>query len=198
MRITLFHNPSKNHSTNNISSSINRKKHKTKDSLVSPPARDVESDIVLGTFTLNLANLFRTCPRHGSRREDRDAENAAAAVSNKEGEVVAAPSSPGSPSSTNHRRLSRRSLFHRRQSSKSSPRAPEDTDDKKVKLHIDQPLTKNGLVTGRLQCDIEAWWMEQRPSKRGGSLRSSGKTVNITGTSPENTADSTSPKITRL
>jgi hypothetical protein len=140
-------------------------------------------DAVLGTFSFNLVNLLRACtnkheaasrqrrPDQGVGNREPSARDASGGWPKKSDQVVSdgEPPTPQAEVRTRSftktmRRLSNFGRdFKRKQSFDSTTN--NDDDDPIEGIKIDEPLFKNGRETGRVQCEIEAWWMTEETAK---------------------------------
>jgi len=143
-------------------------------------------DPVIGSFAFNLANLLRRCIRSDGCASERDVTN----PRRPDDDLVVSPVSQDQNASDNSRRrdlrqrrsLSRRGQMSRRGSAifrgvfgNKSVRGghfdvnevdgDDDDEDPIVSANVDEPLVKNGKEVGRIQCTIDAWWMNQETAR---------------------------------
>jgi hypothetical protein len=152
--------------------------------------RSTGEDSVLGTFSFNLANLLRASiekrekemrkkadqnmvtvdpPARAARRPYQSDRVVSETVSSEQQDGGA--TRPVSASVNLLRRSILGFAFLRKKSFDST--GSIDDDDPIEGIQIDEPLMKNGRETGRIQCEVEAWWMSEATAK-------------IVGTSPSN------------
>jgi hypothetical protein len=109
-----------------------------------------QSDNLLGTFSFNLANLFRKCspkqkkPRSQRRLKERQ----------------------GSIPFNLVRRASLMLGAPKAESSSDEQSDSSDDGDGLASAKIDQPLFKNGKQVGRIECTIDGWWMDEEQAQR--------------------------------
>lgn len=138
-------------------------------------------DSSLGTFSFNLANLLRLSIEK-REKEIRDSnvpvEPPTRTVPRPASDRFSSEQQGGGTTRTASSSLNllRRSVigfaFMRKKSFDSTG---DLSDDPIQSIKIDEPLMKNGREAGRIQCEVEAWWMNEATAK-------------IVGAAPSNTA----------
>jgi hypothetical protein len=138
--------------------------------------RSTGEDIVLGTFSFNLANLLRvSIEKREKAIRETNVEPPTRAVPRPLSESVSSEQQDGQAtrpvsSSIN---LLRRSVLGFAFLRKKSFDSNDGSDDDPIKgFKIDEPLMKNGRETGRIQCEIETWWMNEATAKIVGTASS--------------------------
>jgi hypothetical protein len=122
-------------------------------------------DVVLGSFTFNLVNLVRKCrpsSEESSRRiiQTRTARRTSHAARHSGGGRRMSLAGMGKRMST---------IFTGKSGDVSEELDEEDGEDPITTIHIDEPLLRNGVETGRIRCQLEAWWMDEATAKTVGT-----------------------------
>jgi hypothetical protein len=116
-------------------------------------------DVVIGTCCLNLVDLIRSCQPSTRESSQRIIQSRSMKREKSSSRV-----SGGNLISSAFRKMS---MTFRAEVNDPSETDPITTVD------IDEPLLKNGVETGRIQCTVEAWWMDEATAKAvGGSILS--------------------------
>lgn len=127
------------------------------------------TDYVIGTVTINLVELMRQCripPAHrkgapvSATRSDgvvptKMQGGIEVQLSSDQTESQAKPATTGLTEIVDNVKCSATS-----NKSGNNNRNDEDDDDPIVRVDIDEPIVKNGIETGRLQCQLEIWWTD--------------------------------------
>jgi hypothetical protein len=121
--------------------------------------RNTGDDTVLGTFSFNLVNLLRECKRNREEAKQR-ASGQSSKIPTTNGDSVPRPSSS---SRRNEGLLRGSSMFGLglkvRKSDPELLEHSEADEDPLEGVKIDEPLFKNGRESGRIQCELEAWFI---------------------------------------
>lgn len=149
--------------------------------------RNTGEDAVLGTFSFNLVNLLRACKENQenrakiSSRQNMGHEGSSSQVGGTNGNpiTIALPTtqgeSEGKPGSKRDGFLRRASTMFRKVEEEQVVEPSEFDEDPIEGIQIDQPLIKNGKETGRIRCELEAWWMSEATAKLLGTNSELGK-----------------------
>lgn len=130
--------------------------------------RSSAEDTLLGSVTLNLEKLLRSTKKDARRQQsvsEKSPRSGESLEMNPEPSTTETgpidPEPTGSGSSFSFRNIVRlRRLFKRSHTQE----VREDEEPLQTFL-IDEPVLLNGREQGRLQCTIEAWWMDERTSR---------------------------------
>jgi hypothetical protein len=133
--------------------------------------RSTGEDSVLGTFSFNLANLLRvSIEKREKIIREINVKPPARAVPGPVSERVTFEQQDGQDTRLVRRRSVLGFPFFRKKSFDSSCESDDDDPIKGIK--IDEPLMKNGRETGRIQCEVETWWMNEATAKIVGTASS--------------------------
>jgi hypothetical protein len=116
-------------------------------------------DVVIGTCCLNLVDLIRSCQpstRESSQRiiQSRSIKREKSSGRIRGGNIIS------------HAFRSMSMTF------RADANDPSETDPITT-MDVDEPLLKNCVETGRIQCTVEAWWMDEATARAvGGSMLS--------------------------
>jgi hypothetical protein len=110
----------------------------------------IGGDTMIGAVCFNLVNLMRSCRRPSTARKQYKGINEGVEVQMKRS------------TSTSHRNINETEVIH-----------DDEDDDPIITTIINEPIIKNGIETGRLQCQLEIWWMDGSISSRTFGSKSS-------------------------
>jgi hypothetical protein len=149
--------------------------------------RNTGEDPMLGTFSFNLANLLRVSiekrEKEIRKTNVEPPEPPARAVPRPVPERVSSEQQDGEAIRPVSLRIDllRRSVmgfaFMRKKSFDSI--ADSEDGDPIQGIEIDEPLMKNGRETGRIQCEVEAWWMNEATAKIVGTPSSNAAALEL-------------------
>jgi hypothetical protein len=147
-----------------------------------------DGDVLLGSFSFNLIHIIRKCcrttltdPSRLRLRSNRHANSSGKLGSSNSLGAANNPSSDIHNSDPIHKTTNQRSSVnhlmnhfnnysqlkqpHERTGARSSPKEALTDDNPIFGVDVNESLVLNGVVTGRIQCRIEAWWMDEKPMK---------------------------------
>jgi hypothetical protein len=135
----------------------------------------VVTDYVIGTVSINLVDLMRQCRIPSAHRKVATTRVPVATSTKSDGSVevqmASHPSNAETKSSTTILTEMADTVKVSVTSTKSNNTTKsvtrndnniddDDDDDPIVRVEIDEAIIKNGIETGRLQCQLEIWWTD--------------------------------------
>ena len=146
----------------------------------------VVTDFVIGTVTINLVDMMRQC--RIPLAQQRGSASTGTTSMKMEGGIEVRMASDSTNSQTkasteivDNVKYCTTLTKSDSNDNKRNAEQEEDDDDPIVRVDIDEPIIKNGIETGRLQCQLEIWWTDGTITKAFTPHSSSSSNSNVGG-----------------